>query len=103
MLGCQVAESHSKGYRHSSSAELAMWNSWVGRSDRQRCKAVSPAVQICSGGVCACKAGFTACAARGGRCLDAQSCPGGGSSSGSASDLNTQGSGGQADNDLLMG
>ena len=61
------------------------------------------AVQICSGGVCACKAGFTACAARGGRCLDAQSCPGGGSSSGSASDLNTQGSGGQADNDLLMG
>ena len=61
------------------------------------------AVQICSGGVCACKAGFTACAARGGRCLDAQSCPGGGSSSGGASDLNTQGSGGQADNDLLMG
>ena len=41
-----------------------------------------------------CKEGFSACAARGGRCLDAKSCPAGGETGSYAVDINTQGVGG---------
>ena len=47
--------------------------------------------QECKSGACVCKEGFSACAARGGRCLDAESCPAGGSAGSYAVDINTQG------------
>ena len=50
--------------------------------------------QVCNSGTCVCKEGFPACATRGGRCLDAQSCPAGSGGGSNAVDINTQDVGG---------
>ena len=55
---------------------------------------VHPWAQECKAGTCACKEGFSPCAARGGRCLDVASCPAGPGTDSAAADINTQGVGG---------
>ena len=53
-----------------------------------------PVSQECKSGTCKCKAAFPVCTAKGGRCLDAQSCPAGNDTGSYAVDINTQGVGG---------